>query len=176
MPEIDPRLVAWESRIREHLISRAQFEKTAGLDTQLRLNEPAYAEDLEFVKKFWEVTSLPEKFEDLYRLTNGFNLHYSNGHVHPLIYSAEYIPVLMQRCDEIMAAHPLLIGRFLPFIDCFEHPMGYYRDQNNEVSDVLWSLDIDTLGYSLANPDIPISNCFGPSSIDLWSYFEWKKS
>lgn len=176
MPETSYKLLDWESNLSQFLSYNAYHNKEAGWLTSLRLNKPALDDELEFVRQFWGVSSLPNKFVDLFKLTNGFDVHFSNGNVAHLVYSVERLPILMQRCFETMAAHPMVVGRFLPFLDYFDHPMGYLRNYDNSIDDVLWTLDVDTIGYALANPELPISDCFRPCSRDLWSFFACQKS
>jgi hypothetical protein len=168
---MNQEIMRWESHLNFYLSKLHDENQVAGYDTKLRLNLPAIDDDLIFIEQFWGVNRLPDDFLNLYRLTNGLNLHFRSGHVHPLVAPIDEIPNRMQRCHELAVVFPLIVGRFLPFIDYFDHPYGYYHDQHNEIDGTLWTMDVDTIGYSVANPDLPLSNCFYPTGKNLWEFF-----
>lgn len=168
---MDTKTIRWESRLNFYLAKQHGENQAAGYDTKLRLNSPAIDEDLIFIQKYWGVVRLPDEFVNFYRLTNGFYLHFKDGHVHSLVAPIDDIPNRMQRCHELAIAHPLIVGRFLPFIDNFDHPTGYYRDSNDEIDGKLWTMDVDTWGYSCVYPDRPLSDAFYPTDHNLWEFF-----
>jgi len=170
MPETCPSLLAWQSHLGQYLIGNDFRNKAAVWDTVLRLNDPALPEDIDFVRQFWGVVSLPTRFEQLYKLTNGFSVTIAD-HKSFKLWPIELLPNCMQRCFEMMVAHPLTVGHFLPFINECGHPYGYLRNEDGTVDDILWGLDIDVIGESLANPETPITKCFCPAG-DLWSFFQ----
>lgn len=170
MPETSPTLLDWESHLGQYLHNSAARNREGNWDTVLRLNEPALPEELDFVRQFWGVSSLPDKFVQLYELTNGFTIT-TGGHKSYKVYPVELLPQWTQRSYEMMAAHPLTVGHFLPFLDEFGHPYGYLRNEDGTVDDRLWGIDIDVIAYALANPELPVSPCFGPAA-DLWSFFQ----